>query len=343
MIRMPSKTLLEYIWIGGKNEIRSKARVINRFLKPDPSCIPDWNYDGSSTWQADSNSDTEITLKPCAVYKNPLRSVNDCCSYLVVCDTYDSNGNPTETNHRYLANKLFEKGIQNDPWFGLEQEYFIFNKIASASNIYKFEPDGLHYCGKTYNLIERAIAEEHMKLCIEADILISGINSEVAYCQWEFQIGPVCGIAAGDSLIVARYLLERVAEKYDSSVTFEPKPIKDISGSGCHINFSTVETRSENGIEVIYQYIRSLKENHKEVIKNYGVDNHLRLTGLHETSSYNEFTWGIGTRNTSIRIPNQASREKCGYFEDRRPAANIDPYLATSSLFKTCCLTFETE
>jgi glutamine synthetase len=70
----------------------------------------------------------------------------------------------------------------------------------------------------------------------------------------------------------------------------------------------------------------------------YGSDNQKRLTGIHETAPYDIFSGGIGTRNTSVRIPTQTSKDMCGYFEDRRPASNMDPYLVTSSIYKTCCL-----
>jgi glutamine synthetase len=329
------KTAIEYIWIGGKSEIRSKTRIINKFIPFGISHVPEWNYDGSSTWQADCNSDTEIILKPCAIYRDPTRKINNVVCYLVLCDTYDTSGNPTSTNHRYFANKFFQIGKEDQPWFGLEQEYFI---ILPDNTKYIENEIGLHYCGVVDNYIERIIAEQHMKLCIEANILISGINSEVAQCQWEFQIGPCEGIIASDQLIVARYLLERIAETYRAIINYHPKPIKTINGSGCHINFSTIATRKENGLEEIQRYINLLSKNHEELIKVYGNNNDLRLTGFHETSSYDKFTYGIGTRNTSVRIPNIVVKENCGYFEDRRPAANIDPYLATSSLYKICCL-----
>jgi glutamine synthetase len=329
-----SKTVLEYIWIGGKGEIRSKTRVIHHYLRAEAHYIPEWNYDGSSTWQADSNGDTEIIIKPCEVYKDPLRCIDDCECYLVLCDTYDSNGNPTSTNHRHLANEIFEKGEDYEPWFGLEQEYFIEFPLDNNRLLNK---DGYHYCGNSEIILERCIAEEHMRACIETGLQISGINSEVSSLQWEFQIGPCEGILAGDQLTVARYLLERIAEKYSAKINYHPKPDKNINGSGCHINFSTYRTRySDSGIEEIYHCIKRLSENHEELIKVYGNNNDLRLTGFHETSSYNKFSWGIGTRNTSVRIPNQVVRENRGYFEDRRPAANIDPYLATSNLFKIC-------
>ena len=63
-----------------------------------------------------------------------------------------------------------------------------------------------------------------------------------------------------------------------------------------------------------------------------------RLTGIHETSSYINFSWGLGTRNTSVRIPNQTVKDGYGYFEDRRPSSNVDPYISTSIIFETCCI-----
>lgn len=337
MIQTNCKTVLEYIWIGGKNEIRSKTRVINTFLPfGSIELIPYWNYDGSSTWQADSNGDTEIILKPCALFKDPFRVIQDTACYLVLCDTYKSNGEPTETNNRYKANKIFEDLICEFPWFGLEQEYFFSYYEETKQKLYN-PNDGYHYCGTTKNVNQRTIVEKHLQMCIEIGITISGINAEVANDQWEFQIGPSQGIQAGDNLIIARYILERLAEQIECSINYFPKVKPDINGSGCHINFSTSGTRAENGIELIHKYIERLEKKHQEHIDVYGENNHLRLTGLHETSSIDKFTWGVGTRNTSIRIPNQTFNEKSGYFEDRRPSANIDPYLATSTIFKTCC------
>ncbi len=326
-----TKTVLEYIWIGGKGEIRSKTRVFHNILPFNIDCISEWNYDGSSTWQADSDGDTEILLKPCAIYRDPIRNIPNCLCYIILCDTYNSNGKPTLSNHRHLANKIFEKCQEHEPWFGLEQEYFI---ILPGQN--KVDSFGKHYCGQVDNKLERIIAEEHMTACIQSELNISGINSEVAEFQWEFQIGPCEGIQAGDQLVVARYLLERIAEKYGAIINYHPKPNQVINGSGCHINFSTIQTRIKDGIEEINRCINCLSKNHSDIIKVYGNNNNLRLTGRHETSQYDKFSYGIGTRNTSIRIPNQVVREKCGYFEDRRPASNIDPYLATSSLCKYC-------
>jgi glutamine synthetase len=322
------KILCEYIWIGGKGEIRSKTRIIDNNGK----CIfPVWNFDASSTGQAESNGNTEGILIPVKSYKNPLRKINNCDDYLVLCETYDVDGTPLDTNNRHKALNIFDFKLEEEPWYGLEQEYFIG---LSCDIINAFN----HYCGVSRDKLEREIAEKHMEMCLEAGIKISGINSEVALNQWEFQVGPCVGIDAADQLIVARYLLERIAEKYDVSVSFSPKPCETANGSGCHTNFSTKKMRNENGIEEIYKVIDKLEQKHEEHISIYGEENELRLTGQHETASYKKFSWGKGTRNTSVRIPNQVVKDGCGYFEDRRPAANMDPYLVTSKIFKTCCL-----
>ena len=332
MIRQTSE-ILEYIWIGGDGELRSKTRVFD-FGLYGKNGIPEWNYDGSSTNQAPSDGNTEVILSPCANFKDPFRFIDKHRCMLVLCDTYDNDGNPLPTNHRNSANKIFKKiGDKVECWFGLEQEYFIrFNNcfLHPVNN-------GSHYCGFS-NKLEKTIVEEHLQACLLTGLQISGINAEVATGQWEFQIGPSQGINAADQLVIARYLLQRIAEKYDATIDYSPKLSETANGSGCHINFSTDKMREEDGLTEIIACMEKLERKHEQHIAAYGKDNHLRLTGLHETSSMDKFTWGIGTSNTSVRIPNLTQKDGAGYFEDRRPAANIDPYLATSIIAETCCL-----
>ena len=342
MLSRNTSIIFEYIWIGGKGEIRSKTRVFKNSNIPLSSDVPDWfsidhvpiwNYDGSSTWQADSNKNTEVILKPCNIFKDPLRTIQNANCFLVLCDTYNEKDEPLETNTRIIAKKIFDEKPDEEPWFGLEQEYFIIGLKDSPNSL----KEGYHYCGNSTKY-EKIIVEEHLNACIRAGLTISGINAEVVEKQWEYQIGPCCGIKSGDQMIIARYLLNKIAEKYEATIEYEPKPYVDVNGSGCHINFSTVKMRLSGGLEEIKNCMSKLERTHEDHLKVYGENNQKRLTGIHETSSYDKFSWGIGTRNTSVRIPNQTEKEGCGYFEDRRPASNVDPYLSTSIIFKTCCL-----
>tara|TARA_B110000285_G_C15057080_1_gene580171 strand:+ start:448 stop:1449 length:1002 start_codon:yes stop_codon:yes gene_type:complete len=332
------KIIAEYIWLGGNSELRSKARTIEHTNPYNLNIFdfPEWNYDGSSTKQSDGEN-SEIILKPCAVYKCPFREGNN---YLVLCDTYDNYGIPLDNNNRVKANELFNKKIDEEPWYGIEQEFFMIDmETKNPLDIKNLDLKGKHYCGIGINYKTRKIMDELYDACLYSELNISGINAEVAVGQWEYQIGPVCGIDASDQLWISRYIIQRIAEKYNVLIDFEPKPILgDINGSGCHTNFSTKSMREQNGLDIINQAIEKLSNKHIEHMNIYGKDNHLRMTGTCETSSYDKFSYGIGSRTSSIRIPTTTFYSKCGYFEDRRPSSNMDPYLVTSKIFETTCL-----
>jgi len=329
-------TILEYLWLDGCGNRRSKTRIVNfDVLKLDN--IPIWNCDGSSVGLADSNGNTEVILMPTKFFSNPLINPNtvNCNSFIVLCETFDIDMVPLPSNHRAKAVKKFNKRLDEEPWFGIEQEYImIHHKYKNQTPT----DEGSHYCGTQLNSIERNVAEEHMVACLKANIKYAGLNSEVTQSQWEYQVGPCEGIEAADHLTVANFLLERIAEKYNVFISYHPKLYPDKNGTGCHTNFSTARTRYEGGIEEIHRYMEKLKNKHIEHIEVYGEANDKRLTGIHETSSYNNFSFGVGTRNTSVRIPTQVEKDGYGYFEDRRPAANCDPYEVTSIIFQTCCL-----
>lgn len=338
-ISVEAKCIAEYIWMDAKGKLRSKARTLS---KPPTSVdeLPRWNYDGSSTDQA-PGEDSEVIIYPQAFYPDPFRGAPHI---LVMTDTYTPKGEPLPTNSRFECAKAMKEAESLEPWFGLEQEYFMIDAKTDRPLGWPAdsepEAQGKYYCGVGPGLVGRSIVDAHYKACVYAGLKISGINAEVAPAQWEFQIGPAIGIEMGDMLMVGRYMLERIAEEEGVEINYDPKPIKgDWNGSGCHSNFSTKPMREEGGYEAaIVPALEKLGLKHKEHIEAYGEGNADRLTGKHETADINTWKWGVADRGASCRVGNDTKEEGKGYFEDRRPAGNCDPYVVTRMLVQTCCL-----
>lgn len=341
--------ILEYIWVDSNYQLRSKTKVFKTSSISENliDVFPQWNYDGSSTGQA-TGDNSEIIIKPCSFYPDPFRYLPN--SYLVLCDTYtreQNNSNlliPHVTNNRVNALEIFNKYKNEKPMYGIEQEFFLsdvdykplFVKEIQQTKDGAWDPQGNYYCGiGARNIIGRQFIEEALELCVYAELNITGMNAEVAPGQWEFQVCAT-GIDVCDQLYILRYILQRLAEKYDWTINFHPKPVEgDWNGSGCHVNFSTENMRNENGMDHILNGIEKLAKKHEEHMSVYGTDNEKRMTGKHETADYNSFNYGVANRGASIRIPVDTATNKKGYFEDRRPASNMDPYLVTSKILET--------
>jgi len=265
----------------------------------------------------------------------------------VLCETYDHLGKPQATNKRFTCEKVMTEAKAHVPWFGIEQEFTLLDADGHPFGWPKNGfpgPQGPYYCGVgATRVYGRDIIESHYRCCLYAGVTISGDNAEVMPAQWEFQVGPCEGIKMGDELWLGRFILHRVAEEYGVVVTMDPKPIPgDWNGAGCHTNFSTKGMREEGGLKLIEAAIHKLSKTHFEHIFYYdpkgGVDNERRLTGHHETASMSQFSYGVASRKASIRIPRETANEGKGYFEDRRPSSNCDPYAVTEAIVKTCLL-----
>jgi len=338
------KVLAEYVWLGGSQttggfDIRQKTKTLD--TKPgDVSELPVWNFDGSSTGQAPGD-DSEVLLRPVAIFDDPFRGGDNI---LVLCECLTPKMEALPTNTREGAKALFDQKLDEKPWFGIEQEYTLFEKDGRTPLGWPSGgfpgPQGPYYCGAgTDSAFGRSIMEAHYEACLYAGIKIAGTNAEVMPGQWEYQIGPCVGIESGDHLWMSRYLMIRVCEAQQVNVQFDPKPIPgDWNGAGCHTNYSTEAMRNDGGFDVIVAAIEKLKDKHLEHIAIYGTGNERRLTGAHETAPIDKFSYGVANRGASVRIPRSAEADKKGYFEDRRPASNMDPYVVTSKLFKTTVL-----
>eukprot|EP00116_Pleurobrachia_bachei_P007725 sb/3467987/ len=227
-----------YIWIDGSGQgLRGKTKTLD-VPTMNPADLPIWNYDGSSTNQA-VGENSDVYLQPVACFKDPFRRGNNI---LVMCETLTHEMAPHPTNNRRSCNEAMEKCADQHPWFGIEQEYTMFDYTGKhpygwPSNGYP-GPQGPYYCGVGSDKVKgRKIVEAHYRACMYAGIKIAGSNAEVMPSQWEYQVGPCEGISMGDHLWVSRWILCRIAEEFDVVISYDPKPIPgDWNGAGCHTN-----------------------------------------------------------------------------------------------------------
>lgn len=330
-------TKLEYIWLDGytpEANLRSKTKIITEEFHGDLEECPFWSFDGSSTKQADGKS-SDCLLKPVHIIMDYDRTRQGHIeSYLVMCEVLNPDGTPHDTNTR---TKIID---DSEFWFGFEQEYTLTQNgrpLGFPTNGYP-NPQGMYYCSVgTDNVEARNIVEEHMNICLQSGLNITGINAEVMLGQWEYQLLGKGSKRAADELWLSRYLLYRTCEKYGIKVEFHPKPVKgDWNGSGLHVNFSNKMLREVGGETYVNEICEQLGKFHKEHIEVYGSCNNERLTGQHETQHIDTFSYGVSDRGSSIRIPialvNDGWR---GYLEDRRPASNADPYRIVDRLTRT--------
>lgn len=330
------KFKLEYIWLDGYTptpNLRGKTQIKEFDSFPALEQLPLWGFDGSSTKQAEGHS-SDCVLKPVAIYPDPARTNGA----LVMCEVMMPDGvTPRASNKR--ATILDDEGA----WFGFEQEYFFYKDgrpLGFPEAGYP-APQGPYYTGvgyKNVGSIARQIVEEHLDLCLAAGINHEGINAEVAKGQWEFQIFGKGSKKAADEIWMARYLLQRLTEKYGVDVEYHCKPLGDTdwNGSGMHCNFSTQYMRETGGKAYFEALMKAFADARADHIAVYGPDNHMRLTGKHETASIDTFSWGVADRGASIRVPHSfVNNGYKGYLEDRRPNSMGDPYQIASQVLKT--------
>ncbi|MCA9312604.1 MAG: glutamine synthetase beta-grasp domain-containing protein, partial [Phycisphaerales bacterium] len=174
----------EYIWLDGEQptqQVRSKSRIV--FIDDDvslePDAYPSWGFDGSSTYQA-SGGDSDLILQPVRVVADPIRGGD---ARLVLCEVLRPDGSPHATNSRAaLRATLADGAAAEEPWVGFEQEYTLFvgDRPLGFPEGREQRPQGPFYCGVGSDRIYgREFVEAHTEACLNAGLMIYGINAEV--------------------------------------------------------------------------------------------------------------------------------------------------------------------
>ena len=255
-----AKYKLEYIWLDGYTPVpnlRGKTQIKEFDSFPTLEQLPLWGFDGSSTRQAEGTTPIACSSPSPSIRTAPARTACSSCAKSC-CPTASRRIHQRPRDHSRRSGRLVRLRAGIFPLSG--------RPSARLPRRWLPAPQGPYYTGVGYKNvgdIARQIVEEHLDLCLDAGINHEGINAEVAKGQWEFQIFGKGSKKAADEMWIARYILQRLGEKYGVDIEYHCKPLGDTdwNGSGMHANFSTTYLREKGGKEYFEALMAAFEKN----------------------------------------------------------------------------------
>lgn len=329
------KVILEYMIVKyTRSSFLSKTYVVDTEPKSHNEC-PVRHIHEFDTIEA-KHPAPELALVPVAMCRDPFRLGKH---KIVLCEPAypDKRNKDVEYNIRKKCKEILDQVKEHEPWFGIEQEFYITHKNDIPLDWAHFQPSidiNSELTIGDHVGFERQFVDLHLRACIYAGLDMYGCVREMNPSQWEFQVGPSPGIQAADHVIFARYILLRLAEMHNLKISF--RNIDCARGTNArqtfHLNFSTKKSREEGGLQTLYSIIDNISKYPQEAMfKHYDISNGEEmkwyLDGDFYMPLYHEFKYTIGDKHqSSIRIPTHVAAEGKGYIEERRPVSDADPY-----------------
>ena len=299
-------------------------------------------FDGSSIQGFVRIEESDMYLKPdySTFTINPWEEEKDVAR--ITCDVYNPDGSPFDgcprNNLKKVLKEVEEMGYSTN--LGPEVEFFLFYRDQEGEATTKTHDRGGYFDLLPVDLGEEArrdmvIALEKLGFEIEAS------HHEVAPGQHEIDFRYCDALTAADRIMTLKLTGKTIALKHNLHVTFMPKPIFGISGSGMHTHLSLLKEgnnifydpkgKYELSKKALY-FIGGLLKHAKgfTAITNPLVNSYKRLTPGYEAPVY--IAWSERNRSPLIRVP--AARGEGARAELRSPDPSCNPYLAFAVMLK---------
>lgn len=213
--------LIDYIWLDQEGNLRAKKRAIP--IYKGSAADAEQSIPEVKPWKdilGTGESARHIHLSPCHYLPDPLRPQP---SFLVLCETRELKGEETSFNYRAKVRKLLEhpKIAPLESWWGFVQWYG-FEREGVAKN----QPDPF------FERDAFMVAERHLGACLDAGLMIQSAKFDDPGSNiWNFKVGfrefpesldpdQPSALVATDHLIIARYLMEKIAREFGLRVTW---------------------------------------------------------------------------------------------------------------------------
>lgn len=178
----------------------------------------------------------------------------------------------------------------------------------------------------------RSMCEAHLRCCLYAGVKVTGAEALPYPGAHSYKVGPCQGVDFGDQVWASRYLLQRVAEDHGATVSWDPNAIPGCPQLGCPVKYSTSETRQPGtGLGAMQEQLQRLHAAHLQHTSAYSPDR----PGALCVAGRDAFTQAVGTGDASVSVPVLTLMGGSGYYVDRRPPSNADPYTVAMLLAST--------
>ena len=325
------KYLNQYVWSDKYGEPRVTTRLENDNDIDKFVC-----FNGLNTGQCVDENNSDIYIRPVQIYNNPfLKRTKELESSLFVCELMLDENKSHSSNERDSSIKVLEN--YDDVSMSFTLDFFVTKKNVPVAFLSNPPPSkqGIFYCGVGGDIaVGQECANDIFQNANKADLNVTQLSGGVAPSQWTIKLEGNAKVKLLDDLICLRYIIAKTAEKYGVTICFHPQLLKEEwNGSACLIEYSNEKMRNDKGCNYIRNtVINNLDKTHDEYVSKCGEDNNKRLIGTNNTSKHSEFTNGVGKYDCSVRIPKLTNVRGYGSIEDRRPGANMDPYVVVPYL-----------
>lgn len=301
-------------------------------------------FDGSSIEGFTRIEESDMLLKPDldSFVIFPWTLENGTRVARLICDIYNPDHTPFAGCPRLTLKRACEKAkaLGYTMMAGPEVEFFLFHREPNGEPSTKTHDVGGYFDLSPVDKGEDArteIVENLEKMGFE----VEAAHHEVAPGQHEVDFKYDHAVAAADKVVTFRFVVKKIAMKYNLHASFMPKPIFGVNGSGMHTHISLFKD-GENAffdphtadqlspvakgfMAGILQHVASFC-----AITNPLVNSFKRLVPGYEAPI--NIAWSERNRSPLVRVP--AKRGNSTRCEVRLPDPSCNPYLAFAVMLR---------
>jgi glutamine synthetase len=271
---------------------------------------------------------------------------------IVMGDLYETDGTPLGVCPRGALRRAIAaweaKGLT--PKVGIELEAFAFER-NDAGELVPYDAPGAVVYGTGPSTDPLGFNDAIWEAAEALGFRLDMITAEYDAPQFEYTLTFDDALKAVDDIVLFRLLAREVALEHGVILTFLPKPIPEVGGSGLHVNFSFSGKDGKNALAADEgagaDHLNDLARGCTAGL----VHHHKGLSGLLAPSamSYKRLqpaslsgywkNWGGDHRNVTTRVSSEGGAK--ARLEHRMADATANPYTAVAAVLQAALLGVE--